>query len=246
MVTVDREVERKYVADDAFQLPPLTELMAGTDLRPDPAVSPLAEGEPVQHRLAATYFDTVDLRLASAGVTLRRRTGGEDAGWHLKVPAGTDARSEVRHPLGRSTRTVPAPLQQMVWAQSLGSALRPVAEIVTDRTVRRLVDVTGHVVAEVADDRVTARRLLPTDGAGVAAAPATSCARSRSSSVTSTAWRLSMPASATAVYTRHPAPRSWRRCWAFPRAAQQARATGGNRRSRRRAVKLCLSTSANR
>src|SRR4051794_14834478 len=174
MVTVDREVERKYVADDAFQLPPLTELMAGTDLRPDPAVSPVAEGEPVQHRLAATYFDTADLRLAAAGLTLRRRTGGEDAGWHLKVPAGPDARSEVRLPLGRSTRSVPEPLQKMVWAQTLGSALRPVAEIVTDRTVRRLVDVTGHVVAEVADDRVTARRLLPTEGPGDAAGAATS------------------------------------------------------------------------
>src|SRR3954471_5279977 len=174
MVTVDREVERKYVADDAFQLPPLTELMAGTDVRPDPAVAPLAEGDPVQHRLAATYFDTEDLRLASAGLTLRRRTGGEDAGWHLKVPAGPDARSEVRLPLGRSTRTVPAPLQKMVWAQTLGSALRPVAEIVTDRTVRRVVDVTGHVVAEVADDRVTARRLLPIDGLGDAAGAATS------------------------------------------------------------------------
>src|SRR4051812_30294922 len=174
MVTADRGVERKYVADDTFQLPPLTELMAGTDVRPDPAVSPVAEGEPVQHRLAATYFDSADLRLAAAGLTLRRRTGGEDAGWHLKVPAGQDARSEVRLPLGHSTRSVPEPLQQMVWAQTLGSALLPVAEIVTDRTVRRLVDVTGRVVAEVADDRVTARRLLPTNGSGVAAAAATS------------------------------------------------------------------------
>src|SRR5919107_1516172 len=141
MATVDREVERTYVADDAFQLPPLTELVAGTELRPDPA-SPVA--------------------------------GGDDGGWHLEVPAGRDARSEVRLPSGRSTRTVPAPLLRMVWAQTLGSALRPVAEIVTDRTVRRLVDVTGHVVAEVADDRVTARRLLPTDGQGDAAGAATS------------------------------------------------------------------------
>ena len=98
----------------------------------------------VRLQLAATYFDTADLRLAAAGLTLRRRTGGEDAGWHLKVPAGTNARSEVRLPLGRATRTVPKPLQQMVWAQSLGSALRPVAEIMTDRSVRRLVDVTGQ------------------------------------------------------------------------------------------------------
>ncbi len=38
--------------------------------------------------LVATYFDTEDLALTRAGVSLRRRLGGSDAGWHLKVPAG--------------------------------------------------------------------------------------------------------------------------------------------------------------
>lgn len=172
MVTVHTEVERKYVADgvaDTFELPPIPELLAGTDVRRQDGVAPVVESEPVRQKLTATYFDTVDLRLAKAGLTLRRRTGGDDAGWHLKVPAGPSARSEVRLPLGRAARTVPAGLQQMVWARSLGAELRPVAEVVTDRTVRRLVDVTGQVVAEVADDRVTARRLLPTEGAGDAA-----------------------------------------------------------------------------
>jgi inorganic triphosphatase YgiF len=109
MVSVHREVERKYAADDGFELPPLTELMAGADGRRD-EIAPVAEGEPVRQRLAATYFDTADLRLATAGLTLRRRTGGEDAGWHLKVPAGPDTRSEVRLPLGKAARTVPTPL----------------------------------------------------------------------------------------------------------------------------------------
>src|SRR5688500_6054098 len=174
MAAVHTEVERKYVADDGFQLPPLTNLIAGTDGGRDRQVTPVVEGEPVRQRLAAVYFDTADLRLATAGLTLRRRTGGDDAGWHLKVPAGPNTRSEIRQPLGRAARTVPAALQRMVWARTLGSALRPVAEIVTDRTVRRLVDATGHVVAEVADDRVTARRLLPTEGPGDAAGAATS------------------------------------------------------------------------
>jgi CHAD domain-containing protein len=174
MLTVDRGVERKFVADDGFQLPPLTELIAGNDARPDSTNGPVVEGEPVQERLAATYFDTADLRLAAAGLTLRRRTGGDDPGWQLEVPAGSAVRSKVRLPLGRSARTVPLPLRQMVWARSLGAELRPVAEVKTDRTVRRLVDVTGHVVAEVADDRMTARRLLPTDGPGDAAGAATS------------------------------------------------------------------------
>ena len=167
---VHRGVERTYVADDSFEVPALRELMVGTDVRRNEEIAPVVEAEPVRHRLAATYFDTADLRLARAGLALRRQTGGEGAGWHLTVPAASDSRSEVRLPLGRGARTVPAALQKMVWGRSLGGALRPVAEIVTERTVRLLVDVTGAVVAEVADDRVTARRLLPTDGLGDAAA----------------------------------------------------------------------------
>src|SRR3954453_17199497 len=103
MLTVDREVERKYVVDDGFELPPLTELMAGTDVLRDAVIVPVVEGEPVRQRLDATYFDTADLRLATAGLTLRRRSGGNDAGWHLTVQAGPDAHAQVRLPLGRAT-----------------------------------------------------------------------------------------------------------------------------------------------
>ena len=45
-------------------------------------------------RLINTYFHTPSAHLAQLGVTLRRREGGPDAGWHLKVPAGL-ARSEI-------------------------------------------------------------------------------------------------------------------------------------------------------
>jgi CHAD domain-containing protein len=177
MAAVHVDVEKKYAADEAFELPPLAELVAGSaegrDAAVDPA-SPVAEGEAEDQRLEATYFDTTDLRLAIAGLTLRRRTGGNDAGWHLQVPAGTGARSQVHLPLGRATRTVPDALQNMVWAHSRGVQLRPVAEITTDRTVRRLLDATGQALVEVADDRVSARRLRPTNGSGDAAGAATS------------------------------------------------------------------------
>lgn len=172
MTVTHLEVEKKYDADDSFELPPLAGLVAGSggvDAGPVGAGGPVAEGETGTQRLEAIYFDTEDLRLATAGLTLRRRTGGDDAGWHLKVPAGTGARTEVRLPLGRAPRTVPEALQNMVWARTGGAALRPVAEIITDRTVRRLVDATGQVLAEVADDRVSARRLRPTGGSGDAA-----------------------------------------------------------------------------
>ena len=176
MPAVHLEVERKYAADDAFELPPLSELVRSGDdgsAVVDPA-APVAEGEPLQQHLEATYFDTADLRLAAGGLTLRRRSGGDDAGWHLKVPVNGAARSEVRLPLGRATRTVPEPLRAMVRARTRGAELRPVAEITTERTVRRLVDATGQVLIEVADDRVTARRLLPTEGSGDAASAAVS------------------------------------------------------------------------
>ncbi|MBJ7452312.1 MAG: CYTH and CHAD domain-containing protein [Blastococcus sp.] len=80
----------------------------------------------------------------------------------------------MRLPLGRATRTVPEALRNMVWAHSGGAPLRPVAEITTDRTVRRLLDATGQALAEVADDHVSARRLRPTDGSGDAAGAVTS------------------------------------------------------------------------
>ena len=170
-------VGKKYAADESFELPRLADLVAapaeGRDTAIDPA-APVAEGEAVNQRLETTWFDTADLRLGTAGVTLRRRTGGDDAGWLLEVPAGTGTRPEVRLPLGRATRTVPEALRNMVWAHSRSAPLRPVAASVTDRTVRRLVDATGQVLVQVADDRVEGRRLRPTDGSGAAAGAVTS------------------------------------------------------------------------
>ncbi len=46
--------------------------------------------------LDATYFDTPKQDLARNNITLRRRTSGPDAGWHLKLPARSDARIEIR------------------------------------------------------------------------------------------------------------------------------------------------------
>src|SRR3954466_7706389 len=132
MAAVHLEVEKKYVADESFTLPSLRDLVLGVDgerSARDPLI-PLAESDAVRRRLTATYFDTEDLRLAAAGLTLRRRTGGDDAGWHLKVPAGAGARSEVRLPAGRAARTVPVALQKMVRIHRGEAALRPVAEIV--------------------------------------------------------------------------------------------------------------------
>ncbi|HYQ75414.1 CYTH and CHAD domain-containing protein [Cellulomonas sp.] len=164
MADVHREIERKYATGPEVELPALTELLAGAAGLPDGGTPVAASDDAVE--LVATYFDTADLRLAAAGLTLRRRTGGEDAGWHLKVPAGPDERSEVRLPPGRAVHTVPAPLRALVHAATLGATLRPVAEVRTSRAVHRLADATDRVLLELVDDRVSARRIRPSGSTG--------------------------------------------------------------------------------
>jgi CHAD domain-containing protein len=145
MTTELLETERKYEADPGTPLPELAGL---------PHVA--AESGPEEIRLEAEYFDTDDLRLLRAGITLRRRRGGSDEGWHLKLPAGPDARMELHLPLGRG-RTVPAELSRLVRAHVRSATLRPVARIATVRRQRLLLDDTGASLAEVADDEVSAQ-----------------------------------------------------------------------------------------
>ena len=137
------ETERKYDAAAGFALPDL----AGLD-------GVAAVTGPQTYRLRAIYFDTTDFRLAAAKITLRRRTGGTDAGWHLKLPAGVDSRREVHAPLGRGTSSVPARLAELAAGWSGGQPLRPIARLATTRRVRRLARRDGEVLAEVADDLV--------------------------------------------------------------------------------------------
>ncbi|GAB6900257.1 CYTH and CHAD domain-containing protein [Kineosporia succinea] len=147
------EIEIKLDADPEFALPDLTAL---------PGVGSV--GEAGEHQLEATYLDTEDFRLIRGGTTLRRRTGGGDAGWHLKLKQpikgdAADSRLEIHKPLGRSVRTVPPALIGLVRVQTRGAAVSPVALISTRRTVRELRDAEGTVLAEVADDLVSAQSL---------------------------------------------------------------------------------------
>ena len=105
--------------------------------------------------LDAVYFDTPAHDLARNKITLRRRTGGSDAGWHLKLPAGNDARTELRTAL-TGDDTVPAELREVVLAIVRDRPLAPVARISTTRTVERLFGADGAVLAEFCDDQVTA------------------------------------------------------------------------------------------
>jgi inorganic triphosphatase YgiF len=146
------ETERKYDVDAGFVLPDLAGAGGSVSMAP-----------PDVQLLEATYFDTDDLRLIAARITLRRRTGGEDAGWHIKLPVGGDTRREVHFPLGPPGRVVPGEIAAEVARWSGGAPLRPVARLETHRTVRRLVSQSGEVLAEVADDQVTGSRPDPAD-----------------------------------------------------------------------------------
>lgn len=148
MVTEISETERKYELQPGAQLPALSDL---------PMVA--AESDSGEQALEAEYYDTADLRLIRAGVTLRRRRGGSDAGWHLKLPAGGDTRDEIRLPLGRAGRKVPAELAALVRVHTRGEALRPVARINTRRQLRVLLDHAGSPLAEVAADEVSAQAM---------------------------------------------------------------------------------------
>ena len=148
------EIEQKFDVDPGFERPSFAGLAGVT------------AAEPVLHHLSATYFDTADGSLAASKITLRRRTGGTDAGWHLKLPASAGARREVHAPLGSAEREVPAELAVRVAEVTGGQPLAPIATLDTERTVVTLHSGDGRVVAEVADDLVTARRLPADGGAG--------------------------------------------------------------------------------
>ncbi len=148
MVTEIRETERKYEWPPGVQLPALSDL---------PMVA--TETDSGEQALEAEYYDTADLRLIRAGVTLRRRRGGSDAGWHLKLPVADDSRDEIRLPLGRTGRRVPAQLAGLVRVYTRGEPLRPAARITTRRRVRLLLDHDGTSLAEVAADEVAAQAM---------------------------------------------------------------------------------------
>jgi CHAD domain-containing protein/uncharacterized protein YjbK len=148
-VATHLETERKYDTGVDTELPALRDI---------PGVAQV-DG-PRTEQLEAIYFDTADLRLARHGATLRRRTGGTDAGWHLKVPAGPDARSELRLPLTASaTNAPPDELADLTFGMARGAEIRPVARIKTTRDVWQLLGDKGKLLAEVTDDHVDAHRL---------------------------------------------------------------------------------------
>lgn len=143
---IEVEVERKYAVPDEFTLP---------DLAAAGAVTSVAG--PVEHLLDAVYYDTPTMRLFEHRITLRRRSGGRDAGWHLKRPTSDGERSETRLPAEDSPEAVPQALVDQVAPIVGAQPLRPIAEIRTRRREYTLHTADGRPVALVADDLVESR-----------------------------------------------------------------------------------------
>ncbi len=154
-----REIEAKFEPARDGGIPDLTVL--------DDVVS---VADPETHELDATYFDTDGLALSASGLTLRRRVGGTDAGWHLKVPSPDGGRDELREPLGGAPpEVVPESLERAVHLYARGQALGAVVQVRTRRRVYRLCDADGRTLAELCDDLVTADTLGDPDGSSTKA-----------------------------------------------------------------------------
>ena len=171
------EVERKYDVAGGTAVLDAMEIMTGT-------AGVAAVSLQNEQLFGAVYYDTADLRLIGAGITLGRRTGGQDAGWHLKLPAGVGTRDEIRLPLagpdgnpadgaagGRAAvpmasadDAVPGELAALLRAYTRGAALTPVVRIQTRRRVLRLLDGASQILAEIAADHVLAE---PAGGSAV-------------------------------------------------------------------------------
>ncbi|MFI6350732.1 CHAD domain-containing protein [Streptomyces sp. NPDC050560] len=165
MAETKHEVERKFefkrriadaVGEGRAALPDLTSVPGVTAAHTDDSAE-----------LDAVYYDTEDLALARAAITLRRRTGGHDAGWHLKLPVAADEREEIHVPLapgdaepGPHATPVPTRLAELTRARTRGRALGPVARLRTARETTVLSGPDGTALAEVSLDRVSAARLL--------------------------------------------------------------------------------------
>ncbi|OEJ96293.1 CYTH and CHAD domain-containing protein [Streptomyces thermolilacinus] len=152
MADTKREIERKYEATTDTAVPDLTRV---------PGVARVLDAGTAG--LDAVYYDTPGLRLAAHSVTLRRRTGGADEGWHLKLPVSPGVRDEIAAPLADE---VPEALAALVRARTRGDTLTPVVRLRSSRDVRHLLDDDGTLLAELSTDTVHAERL--TDGGSTA------------------------------------------------------------------------------
>lgn len=146
-MSVGVETERKLAGWAGFELPELDGVADGV------VATALAE-----QQLVATYYDTADLRLARAGISVRYRTGeGAKGKWTVKLPDGDSGPSLVRREIDVNApgRAVPEAVASLVRAHVRSSLLAPVGELHTRRRRVELRSGAGTPLVEIADDEVS-------------------------------------------------------------------------------------------
>ena len=141
MTVHEREI--KLAAPPTVTLPPLSDPLAGV----------VAEPAGTRH-LVATYYDTDDLRLARAGVSLRHRN---DEGWAVKLPAGNGGDRVLDRSTYAFTGDEADPPPEALDLIRAFARTAPVAAVARLRTTRRAVHLRtaqGNPIGDVLDDDV--------------------------------------------------------------------------------------------
>ncbi len=133
------EVEAKFVGGQDAKLPSLGH------------IAPV--GPTMVSELNALYFDTPDLDLSQRGITLRRRSGGKDAGWHVKVKTSDATQKRELHAPITGARP-PTILREALPLDLREAPLIPVARMLTTRKETPLLALNGHHLATVCEDQV--------------------------------------------------------------------------------------------
>lgn len=107
-------------------------------------------GEETEQRLESVYWDTVDLRLARWGCSLRHRSG---EGWTLRLPGPDGGRPPL--PFEGAARHPPDAAAALVRAYARRSALQPAVRLSTWRRLVPLQDEAGETLLTVTDDEVS-------------------------------------------------------------------------------------------
>jgi CHAD domain-containing protein len=144
--SLEREV--KLGAPPGFVLPDLAGAAGGVVVEPG-----------ARKELDATYYDTADLRLIRAGITVRHRTTGGDAGkWTVKFPDegdhGTATMARREFDVAGAAAPMPAEVAGLVRGYTRAAPVEVVARLVTSRQSTALRDAAGVDLGEVADDEV--------------------------------------------------------------------------------------------
>jgi CHAD domain-containing protein len=108
--------------------------------------------------LSATYYDTDDLRLVRAGVTIRHRRGegGAEGRWTAKVPVpGTDGEERTEVSVDAGPDHMPSEVAAVLRGVLRQGTLVVAARLVTRRHLVELRDGGGRLLGEVADDEVS-------------------------------------------------------------------------------------------